>query len=98
MAAEGDLREKLKTRVKAYGGELRAVKWLGRSNAPDVLVLFSSWGKTTATSAHHVFVETKGTKKVNEAQLREHQRMREAGCHVILCRNEQELDAWLPPL
>jgi len=106
MAAESKLREKLKTRVTAYGGEVRAVKWLGRSNAPDVLCLFPPIQQPCTINGrvfygrngYHVFVETKGTKKVSEAQLREHQRMRDAGCVVILCRNKQELDAWLPPL
>ena len=41
MAAEGKLRAKLKARVEAYGGEIRAVSWLGRRFAPDVLCLYS---------------------------------------------------------
>ena len=101
MAAEGKLREKLKARVEAYGGEIRAVSWLGRSNAPDVLCLFAAghdWFTGSPKDGTHVFVETKGTKKVSEAQLREHERMRDAGCQVILCRSLEELDAWLPPL
>lgn len=99
MAAEGNLRKLLKARVIAYGGTIRAVSWLGRRNAPDVLVLFPSWGVTTATSAHHVFVETKGVEPdARAAQLREHERMRDAGCTVVVCRNEQELNQWLPPL
>ena len=105
MAAEGKLREKLKARVTAYGGEIRAVSWLGRSNAPDVLALFHFnsvyFHRLGAKGTHaemHPFVETKGTKKVSAAQLREHERMRAAGCTVILCRSLEELDAWLPPL
>jgi hypothetical protein len=97
MAAEGKLRDKLKARVKAYGGEVRAVKWIGRSNAPDVLCLFPK--RSLGQEWGHPFVETKGVEPdAREAQLREHERMRAAGCEVVLCRNEQELDAWLPPL
>jgi hypothetical protein len=92
LAAEGNLRKKLKARVEAYGGEVRAVAWLGRKNAPDVLCLFDP------PMACHVFVETKGVEKPSEAQLREHVRMREAGCEVIVCLNERELDKWLPPI
>src|SRR5665213_3922977 len=101
MAVESKLRAKLRERVMAYGGEVRAVKWLGRRNAPDVLVLFpegSGRQRGFFYPGGHVFVETKGTEKVSEAQLREHQRMRDAGCEVVLCRNETELNEWLPPL
>lgn len=100
MAAEGKLREKLKARVEAYGGEIRAVSWLGRRNAPDVLALFpdGSDGANSLGEGRHVFIETKGTKKVSYAQAREHETMRDAGCVVIVCRNDAELNAWLPPL
>lgn len=36
---EGKVRDHLKKKVEALGGELRAVKWLGRNGAPDVLAL-----------------------------------------------------------
>ncbi len=102
MAAESKLRALLKKRVKAYGGEVRAMKWIGRSNAPDVLVLFPEGTGRQEMFKHpggHFFIETKGVEPdAREAQLREHVRMRNAGCQVIVCRNEQELDAWLPPL
>lgn len=105
MAAEGDLRKKLKARVQAYGGEIRAVSWLGRRNAPDVLCLF--FGKLIYTedfafsrvTAQHVFVETKAPGgKPSAAQAREHERMRAAGCIVLVISTEAQLDEWLPPL
>jgi hypothetical protein len=99
---EGSIREKLKARVEAYGGEIRAVAWLGRKNAPDVLALFQAghdWFTGNAKDGTHVFVETKRPgKAATEAQAREHERMRDAGCVVLVISNEQELDAWLPPL
>lgn len=108
MAAEGDLRKKLKARVEAYGGEIRAVAWLGRRNAPDVLALFPAgslfmekvfdWQEEGAESAHP-FVETKAPKKgPTDAQAREHERMRAAGCTVLVISTEAQLDEWLPPL
>ncbi len=101
---ESKIRVLLKARIAAYGGEQRAVKWLGRSYAPDVLALFptdSLGAKLVSKSWHgwNAFVETKRPgKNATEAQAREHARMRDAGCGVVVITNEQELDAWLPPL
>ena len=95
---ESPLRKKLKKRVEAYGGTIRAVSWLGRRNAPDVLVLMP-YAEGIRDRAYHCFVETKGVEPdARAAQLREHERMREAGCVVLVVLNEAELDAWLPPL
>lgn len=89
---ERDIRKALKARVEAYGGEIRAVSWLGRANAPDVLCLLPR-------SSAHVFVETKVPGGVpTPAQAREHERMRAAGCIVNVFSTIEELDAWLPPL
>lgn len=106
MAAEGDLRKKLKARVEAHGGEVRAVSWLGRRHAPDVLCLFPGdsfyhWVKGSAESnpSSHPFVETKCPGgKPNAGQAREHERMRAAGCDVLVISTEAQLDEWLPPL
>ncbi len=106
---EGGIRKLLKTRVEAYGGEIRAVQWLGRKHAPDVLCLFSYESayatkllSETQMPIHedlHPFVETKRPgEDATEAQDREHDRMRNAGCVVMVITTEQELDAWLPPL
>lgn len=108
MAAEGDLRKKLKARVQAYGGEIRAVSWLGRRNAPDVLCLFPGdslyWRRLPfevydQLQALHPFVETKAPGgKPSAAQAREHERMRAAGCVVLVISTEAQLNEWLPPL
>lgn len=98
MAAEGDLRKKLKARVEAYGGEIRAVSWLGRSYAPDVLALLP-YCEGRVDRAAHYFIETKAPKKgPTAAQAREHERMRAAGCIVLVISTEAQLDEWLPPL
>lgn len=69
-------------RVKAIGGEIRKVRWIGRHGAPDRLIMMpgvSGW------------VELKRPgEKPKPHQLREIQRMRNAGMRVwvaesILC-------------
>lgn len=100
---ESAIRKALKVRVEAYGGEIRAVSWLGRRNAPDVLCLFAPvgalWTEPNARPGTNCFVETKRPGKgATAAQAREHERMRAAGCVVVMVRDMAELDAWLPPL
>lgn len=96
---ERDIRRELKKRVESYGGEIRAVRWIGRRNAPDVLVLFvidlSIAGRLRGT---HIFIETKAPGgKPTAAQTREHMRMMEAGCVVLVISTLEQLDKWLPP-
>ena len=98
---ERDIRKALKTRVEAYGGEIRAVSWLGRRNAPDVLCLFprdcefTRWKGLLAS--HHPFIECKAPGgKPTAAQAREHDRMRAAGCTVHVISTLEQLDSWLP--
>lgn len=99
MAAEGKLRAKLKARVEAYGGEIRAVSWLGRRFAPDVLCLFGDMVWRDDLHNTHLFVETKAPGgKPTVGQLREHERMRASGCVVLVISTEEQLDEWLPPL
>ena len=100
---ERDIRKALKKRVEAYGGEIRAVAWLGRAHAPDVLVLFApkgtEWVEPNARPGTHTFIETKAPDGVpRDGQLREHARMRAAGCVVLVISTLEQLDAWLPPL
>lgn len=93
---ETHIRKALAKRVADYGGEIRAVSWIGRSHAPDVLALLP----TRSVNAYgHPFIETKRPgKDATEAQAREHIRMRAAGCVVLVITTLEELDAWLPPL
>jgi hypothetical protein len=64
----------LAKRAKQAGGEVRKVKWIGRSHAPDALVMLPGL---------HFYVEGKRPGKVAETgQLREHQRMQRCGMHV----------------
>lgn len=99
---EGDIRKALDRRVKEYGGEIRAVAWIGRKHAPDVLCLFpdnSHYIRVDCRRSQHPFVETKRPgKDATAAQAREHERMWAAGCVVHVVTTLEELDAWLPPL
>jgi len=106
---ERDIRKALKKRVEEYGGEIRAVSWLGRRHAPDVLCLFPADSHYAALMVErnsridaddlHPFVETKAPGgKPNGGQLREHRRMRVSRCTVLVISTLEQLDEWLPPL
>jgi hypothetical protein len=96
---ERDIRKALKKRVESYGGEIRAVAWLGRRSAPDVLCLFKRLtGLGGGNEAMHPFIETKAPGgEPTDAQAREHDRLRAAGCVVLVISTIEQLDEWLPP-
>jgi hypothetical protein len=85
---ERDIERYLVLRVKAMGGEVRKVRWVGRRGAPDRLVMLPSelgqrgfeewfWRERTA------WVELKAPGvKPEPHQLREHERMRAMGQRV----------------
>lgn len=102
---EHNIRERLAARVASYGGTVRALSYLGRHSAPDVLVLFPLLTDHVVLLRHvhlrgsHAMIETKRPKKdATEAQKREHERLRDAGFQVLVITTPEELDAWLPPL
>ena len=82
---ESDIEKYLVKRVKDLGGECRKIQWIGRSGAPDRLVMLPlSWcadiGSTTS-----FWVELKAPgKKAEPHQLREHERMRKMGQRVVV--------------
>lgn len=95
---ESEIEKYLVTKVKALGGEVRKVKWIGRRGAPDRLVMFpvtnqkfigGMWGTT-------LWVELKATGKIPEPhQLREHVRMRRVGQRVVVIDSIEGVDALL---
>lgn len=99
---ERNIREDLDERVRSYGGETRAVAWVGRVGAPDVLALFPPSKlhvRPTAPLGTSAFIETKQTKgKLAKLQAEEHKLLRAAGCEVVVIWNREQLDAWLPEL
>lgn len=84
---ERDIEKHLVTRVKALGGEVRKVKWIGRDGAPDRVVMLPErvgypetyyWG-----SPRTFWIELKAPgEKPEPHQVREHERMRRMGQHV----------------
>jgi len=73
---ESDIEKYLVERVKAMGGEVRKVKWIGRNGAPDRLVMLPD---------RTVWVELKAPgQKCRPHQIREHERMRRMGQTVVV--------------
>lgn len=91
---EADIEKYLVKRVKALGGEVRKVQWVGRRNAPDRLVMLpeerhvGQAGVIAIVCRHPAgaltaWVELKAPgKKPRVGQLREHERMRAMGQRV----------------
>jgi hypothetical protein len=84
---ERDIERELVKRVKALGGEVRKVQWIGRRGAPDRLVMLPPVmidglpGLPPST----VWVELKAPgQRPRPEQLREHDRMRAMGQHVVV--------------
>jgi len=74
---ERDIENYLVGRVKALGGEVRKLRWIGRNGAPDRFVMLKGWS---------FFAELKAPgQKPRVNQLREHERLRAMGqsVHVI---------------
>lgn len=85
---ERDIEQYLVKQVKACGGEVRKVQFIGRRGAPDRLVMlpFST-----------VWVELKAPGvKPEPHQAREHARMRRMGQRVEVVDSFRRVDAILP--
>ncbi len=90
---ERDIEKHLVQRVKALGGEVRKVQWIGRRGAPDRLVMLPLFGPATrldqparvVRSGRTIWVELKAPGvKPETYQLREHERMRKMGQRVVV--------------
>jgi hypothetical protein len=88
---ESDIEDYLVKRVKALGGEVRKVKWIGRNGAPDRLVMLpvvdrgdeviipgTVWIELKAPGLAALFPHTPHERQ----QHREHERMRKMGQRV----------------
>ena len=94
---ESKIESYLVRRVKAIGGEVRKVKWLGRRGAPDRLVMLPQGGTAIWNNWNcSVWVELKATGVAAEPhQLREHTRMRDLGQHVVIIDSIEGVDTLL---
>ena len=71
---ESQIEKHLVQKVKALGGEVRKVKWIGRNSAPDRIVMLPDntfWAELKAPG-----------EKPTPAQAREHERMRNMGQRI----------------
>ena len=84
MTRESDIESYLVERVRDLQGEVRKVKWLGRHGAPDRIVMVP--GRT-------IWVELKAPgEKAKPHQVREHERMRRMGQHVVVVDSFEGVD------
>lgn len=83
---ESTIEAYLRRRVRALGGEVRKVKWIGRRNAPDDLVILNG--------AHFIELKRPG-ERPTPAQWREIKRMRRNGASVEWANSKNGVDAFL---
>lgn len=89
VTPEGKIKEYLSGRVRALGGEVRFLKWIGRNGAPDMLILLENIPPT--------LVETKAPEeKPRPSQLREFDRLRKYGFRVLVIDSEEQVDYEFP--
>lgn len=82
----GKLQDHLKKLVQGSGGQYRKVRWEGRRGCPDCFI----WWDWPAAA----FVEIKADKdKYSALQLREVERMQNAGIPVFTARDMNDIEA-----
>jgi len=101
---ESQIEQYLVKRVNELGGEVRKVKWIGRRGAPDRLVMLPErWlkapDKYVGIERNYrkppvaFWVELKAPgEKAKPHQVREHERMRRMGQHVVVVDSIEGVD------
>lgn len=85
MTPEGKVVALIRKRVKEAGGEVRKCNWEGVRGAPDLLILLPGV---------HVWIEVKAHDGVLKPhQVREHNRMQNAGCKVFIAKGEDQAES-----
>jgi hypothetical protein len=93
---ESDIEDYLVKRVHAMGGEMRKVKWTGRKSAPDRVVMRCCKNPTVWVELKRPGGKVAFPKNAHEeAQAREHDRMRRAGQYVVVIDSFEGVDALL---
>lgn len=86
---EGKIEKYLVDRVRATGGKVRKLKWIGRNGAPDRIV----WWPKKRGPALVYFVELKAPgEKPTDEQSREHTKMIRDGLNVVVLSSEAEIN------
>ena len=83
---EADIEDYLVKEIKALGGEVRKVNWLGRRHAPDRLVMLNG--------PHFVELKAPG-EKPRDGQTREHLKMRKHGLNVWILDTYYKVDMFV---
>jgi hypothetical protein len=100
---ESDVEAYLVERVKALGGEIRKVQWIGRNGAPDRLVMLpmrETMDGRMDKPARTLWIECKApglaatfpSNPHERAQAREHKRMRAVGQQVFVVDSPEGVD------
>lgn len=84
MILERDVEKYLKERVKEMGGATRKCRWLGRDGAPDRRVLGVAWVELKKPGG-----------PLKPHQVREHERMRDAGEIVEVITSCYDVDVFI---
>ena len=103
---ESQIEKYLVAKVKALGGEVRKVEWVGRRGAPDRLVMlppFMFRGKPLPLRPTSIWVELKNPETIKtfpanaheRQQAREHARMRKMGQRVEVIGTLEQVDELL---
>lgn len=98
---ETTVEKHLRKRVIAAGGLIRKMIWPGHRGAPDRLVVWSYRQKLDGKGFFHYandidLIELKRPGgKLDEHQVREHQKLRDMGCTVITLDSIEAVDAYI---
>lgn len=86
---EGKVKAHLRQRIRKLGGQLRFVRWIGRTSAPDARVMLP---------ARRCWVETKAGKdgRLSTGQIREINTMRLMGEEVLVLTTTEAIDEAFP--
>lgn len=91
---EGKVEKYLVDRVRATGGKVRKLKWIGRNGAPDRMIWWPVRGQWPSHNKLVViFVELKAPGgKLKKTQQEEHRKMKADGLIVCVADNESAVD------
>ena len=91
---ESAIENYLVERVKALGGEVRKVSWIGRKGAPDRLVMLPGCVRFGGDDYRPpIWIELKAPgEKAKPHQAREHERMRRMGQRVEVIDSFEGVD------